>query len=79
MGCVAAIDGRALRGLLQRRAFLGGIRSGKTPAELCKLLKSSPAAYHQARYRHPDWAAQIDDALWEAFERRFEGDDRVWT
>jgi len=62
MGCVGPIDGRGLAGPLQRQAFLEGIRAGKTPPELCKLLKWSPATYHQARYGHPDWAELVDDA-----------------
>jgi len=67
MGCVGPIDGRALAGALQRRAFLEGIRNGQTPPELCKLLEWSPAAYHQARYRNRDWAAEVDDALWDVW------------
>ena len=61
-GRAAPLDGRALRGATKRRAFLEGIRGGKAPRELCELLKWSPAAYHQARYRHRDWAAEVDDA-----------------
>jgi hypothetical protein len=59
-GRATALDGRAVRGALQRRAFLHGIRSGNEPSFLCRLMKWSPAAYYQARYRHPDWAQLVD-------------------
>jgi hypothetical protein len=62
-GRVPPLDGRARDGALMRHAFVREIRSGATMLEAREWVGWSGPAYRQARYRHPEWAAEVDSLL----------------
>lgn len=59
-GRAQALDGRARPGALTRWTFLREVRAGATTREARQRLGWSGPAYRQARYRHPEWAAEVD-------------------
>jgi hypothetical protein len=54
------LDGRAIRGVLQRRDFLECINEGMNTSAARRAVGWTGPAYWQARYRHRDWAQHVD-------------------
>jgi len=62
-GWVPEIDGRAIRGELQRSRFLELARVWATPSEAYRAMEWPAAAYWQSRRRHPDFARRVDQVF----------------
>ena len=59
-GRASILDGRSMRGAITRWVFLERISDGESPTNARRNMNWSGPAYWQARYRHPDWADEVD-------------------